>query len=72
MLEKLSGIIHNYTGDDSLKIEENTLLISDLGFNSLDLVSLASEVEDVFDVEIPDDAIWEIKTVGDVIRFIRG
>ena len=72
MLEKLSGIIHNYTGDDSLKIEENTLLISDLGFNSLDLVSLASEVEDVFDVEIPDDAIWEIKTVGDVMRFIRG
>ena len=71
MLEELTGIIRNYTGDNSMAIDENTMLISDLGFNSFDLVSLASEVEDLFDIEIPDRAIKDIKTVGDVMRYIQ-
>jgi acyl carrier protein len=70
MLEKLIEIIHNYTGDESVVIDESTSLMGDLGLNSMDLVSMASEVEDEFGVEIPDRVLWEIKTVGDVIRFI--
>lgn len=70
MLEKLIEIIHNYTGDESVAIVESTSLTGDLGLNSMDLVSLASEVEDEFGVEIPDRALREIKTVGDVIRYI--
>lgn len=70
MLEKLIEIIHNYTGDESVVIDESTSLMGDLGLNSMDLVSMASEVEDEFGVEIPDRVLREIKTVGDVIRFI--
>lgn len=71
MLKRLEKIIWNYTDNNSVSISENTVLIADLGFNSLDLVSLACTVEDEFDIEIPDRAIKEFKTVGDVIAFIE-
>lgn len=71
MIEKLTNIIREYTGDDSISINENTVLISDLGLSSLDLVNLVCSVEDEFDIEIPDRAIKGFKTVGDVIAFIE-
>lgn len=71
MLEKLERMIQEYTEDNSISINENTVLIADLGFNSLDLVNLACNVEDEFDIEIPDRAIKDFKTVGDVIAFIE-
>lgn len=71
MLEKLERMIREYTEDSSVSINENTVLIADLGFNSLDLVNLACIVEDEFDIEIPDRAIKDFKTVGDVIAFIE-
>lgn len=71
MLEKLTKIICEYTGNATLSINENTILIADLGLNSLDLVNLAVKLEDEFDIEIPDRAIQDFKTVGNVISFIE-
>lgn len=71
MLDKLTEIIYEYTGDNSAVISEDTVLIADLGLNSLDLVNLACNVEDEFCIEIPDRAIKDFKTVGDVIAFIE-
>ncbi len=71
MLEKLKTILEDYTSKIDIEITENTVLIADLGLNSLDLVNLATVVEDEFDIEIPDRAIKDFKTVGDVIAFIE-
>ena len=71
MIEKLTKIICEHTGNDDVTITENTVLIADLGLNSLDLVNLACIVEDEFDIEIPDRVIKNFKTVGDVIAFIE-
>ena len=71
MLEKLTEIIREHTGDNTITIDENTVLIADLGLSSLDLVNLAVAVEDEFDIEIPDRAIKTFKTVGDVMAFIE-
>ena len=70
MLEKLTKIIQEHTGNYSITIDENTVLISDLGLSSLDLVNLAVAVEDELDIEIPDRMIKTFKTVGDVMRFL--
>lgn len=70
MLEKLTKIINDYTGKD-FSITPETILIADLGMNSLDLVQLACQFEDEFDIEITDRAIGSIKTVGDVITLIE-
>ena len=71
MIEKLTKIICEHTGNNDITITEDTVLIADLGLNSLDLVNLACIVEDEFDIEIPDRAIKDFKTVGDVIVFIE-
>ena len=71
MIEKLTKIICEHTGNNDITITENTILIADLGLNSLDLVNLACIVEDEFDIEIPDRAIKDFKTIGDVIAFIE-
>ena len=71
MIEKLTKIICEHTGNNDITVTEDTVLIADLGLNSLDLVNLACIVEDEFDIEIPDRAIKDFKTIGDVIAFIE-
>lgn len=71
MIENLTKIICEHIGNNDITITEDTVLIADLGLNSLDLVNLACFVEDEFDIEIPDRAIKDFKTVGDVIAFIE-
>lgn len=70
MIEKLAEIISEYKGEH-VELTPETVIIADLGLNSLDLVNLVTEIEDEFDVEIPDRAIKLFKTVKDVIRFIE-
>lgn len=71
MLEKLKAILYEYTGDCGADIDENTVLIADLGLSSLDLVDMACTVEEEFAIEIPDRVIRDFRTVGDVLSFIR-
>lgn len=71
MLDKLTEIIREYTDNENVMIDENTVLVTDLGLSSLDLVDIACLVEDVFDVEIPDRVIINFRTVGDVIAFLK-
>ena len=71
MLEKLTNIIREHTGDNSIEINEDMDLKADLGINSLDLVNLACVVEDEFDIEIPDRNIKDFRTVKDVLLFIE-
>jgi acyl carrier protein len=71
MLEKLTEIIREYTGKEDLVIEEDTSILGDLGLSSYELVQLVCQVEDEFDVKIPDQMIREFRTAGDVIRFLE-
>lgn len=71
MINKLTALIQEHTGKANLSITRDTALLSDLGMNSFELVELVCVVEDEFDVEIPDRAIKDFKTVGDVIDFIE-
>ena len=71
MLEKLTNIIREHTGDNSIEINEDMDLKADLGLNSLDLVNLACVVEDEFDIEIPDRNNKDFRTVKDVLLFIE-
>lgn len=61
---------------DQLELEEDavtldSVLLDDLGADSLDLVDLVMTFEDEFDMEIPDEDLENIKTVGDIVRFIE-
>lgn len=71
MLEKLTEIIREQTGDDTITINRDSVLLADLGMNSFDLINLVCVLEDEFEVEIPDRVIGNFKTVGDVMDFIQ-
>jgi acyl carrier protein len=61
---------------DQLDVEDETvtmesLISDDLGADSLDIVDMVMSLEEEFDIEIPDEEIENMKTVGDVVRFIE-
>jgi len=56
---------------DRSKVAEATSFVDDLGADSLDLADLVMDFEDEFDVEIPEDELANIKTVGDAVSFVE-
>ncbi len=71
MLDKLTKLIREQTGNDNISITRETVLLADLGLSSFDLINLVCVLEDEFEVEIPDRVIGGFKTVGDVINYME-
>jgi len=53
------------------KVNRSTSFVNDLGADSLDTVELVMEIEDSFDLSIPDEDAEKIQTVGDAITYIE-
>lgn len=68
--DKVKDIVADQLGLDGDEITKKANIINDLGADSLDTVELVMEFEEVFDIEIPDEAAEKIKTVGDAVKFI--
>lgn len=64
-------IAENLDVADVDSITEGTSITDDLGADSLDVVDLVTAVNDKFSVEIPDDEVENIKTVGDIVKYIE-
>ncbi len=71
MLDKIRKILCEFVDVDPEQITLDTDIHSDLALNSLELVNFAVEVEDEFDVVIPDKEAIGIRTVGDVIKIVE-
>ena len=71
IFEKVQKIICEQFDVDADRVTVDTVLIGDLGADSLDVIDLAMSIEDEFDMEVPDDEIENIKTVGDIVKFIE-
>ena len=68
MLEKIIEILSQYTEEE---ITEESILVNDLGLTSFDLVSLVTEFEDEFDIEIADREIRKLVSVADIMEYIE-
>lgn len=42
-----------------------------INIDSLDKINISFEVEEAFDIEIPDEALGSLKTVGDVVNGVK-
>lgn len=69
--EKLKDIIADQLSVDEEKITMEANITEDLGADSLDVVDLISVIEDEFDLEIPEEDVDSIKTVGDIVDYIE-
>ena len=61
---------------EQLDVDADTVTVTsniqdDLGADSLDVVDLVMSLEEEFDMEIPDEAVANIKTVGDIVKYIE-
>lgn len=69
--ERVVDIVASQLGVDKEKIGPDTSFVNDLGADSLDTVELVMELEEEFEISIPDDAAEKISTVGEAIKFIE-
>ena len=69
--EKVKEIIIKQMGVNKDQVAPETSFINDLGADSLDTVELVMELEDAFDMNIPDEDAEKIQTVGDAINYIK-
>lgn len=69
--ERVKNIIVEQLGVEADQVKPEAQFVNDLGADSLDTVELIMELEQEFDVEIPDDKAEKIKTVGEAISYIE-
>ncbi|MCM1505751.1 MAG: acyl carrier protein [Ruminococcus flavefaciens] len=71
IFDKLKDIIVEQLGVEAEEVTLTANIQDDLGADSLDVVDLITTIEDEFEVSIPDEAVEEIKTVGDIATYIE-
>ena len=71
VFDKVKSIIVDQLDVDEDKVTETASIADDLGADSLDIVDLVMSFEEEFDLEIPDEQVEKIKTVGDIVKFIE-
>ena len=71
VLEKLKSIVADQLGVEEDKVVLDASITEDLGADSLDVVDLVMSIEEEFDIEIPDEAVEDIKTIGDIVKYIE-
>jgi acyl carrier protein len=69
--DRVIDIVAEQLGVDKEKVSPETHFVNDLGADSLDTVELVMELEEEFDIDIPEDAAEKIQTVGQAIEFIK-
>jgi len=69
--ERVIDIVSEQLGVDKEKITRETSFVTDLGADSLDTVELVMELEEEFDISIPDDSAEKIQKVGEAVDFIE-
>jgi len=69
--EKIIALLADQFGKEESEIELTMDIAEDLGADSLDVVELLMSIEDEFSMEIPDEEIENIKTVGDLVTYIE-
>lgn len=71
VLDKMKDILVEQLECNPEDITMESLLVDDLGADSLDAIDIMMSVEDTFKVEVPDEIIEKIETVGDIVNYIE-
>ena len=69
--EKVKEIVSEQMGVDKSEISSETSFVNDLNADSLDTVELVMELEDEFDMSIPDEEAEKLQTIGTAVEFIE-
>ena len=70
MFEQVKSVLVDQIGSRAESVSMDTVILSDLGINSFELVQLIARLEDELDIEIEDEALKSFVTIGDVVRYL--
>ena len=70
-LEKIKAIIAEVLNIDVETITADTTFVDDLGADSLDIFQIVMGIEEEYDIELDNDTVEQIQTVGDAAEAIR-
>lgn len=71
VLEKVKSILSEQFDAEEDSITPETNIADDLGADSLDVVDLLMSIEDEFEIEVPDEEVENLKTVGELVKYIE-
>jgi len=67
---KIRSILAEQLGVEATEVTAEANILDDLGADSLDVVELVMSLEEAFDIEVPDEEVEGMRTVGDVERYV--
>ena len=70
IFDQLKEIMVDELGIDGSEIKPESVLLSDLDINSLELMNLVMVVEEKYNIFLDDERLRDIKTVGDVVSYV--
>ena len=70
-LEKLQKIIAEVLNVDAQEVTMDTTFVEDLGADSLDIFQIIMGIEEEFDIEMPNEDVEHIVTVGYAVEEIK-
>ena len=72
VFEKIKEIIAEHLDIENAEyITMDSLLVEDLGADSLDSIDIVMSVEDEFKIEVPDEVIESMNSVADIVNYIE-
>ena len=71
IFDKIKDIIIEQLQVDEADVTMDTNLMKDLSADSLDAVEIIMAIEDEYAIEIPDEEVENIKTIGDLTEYIQ-
>ncbi len=71
VFDKVKEIIIDQLDADENAVVADASITDDLGADSLDVVDLVMSIEEEFDIEVPDEEVANMKTVGDIVKYIE-
>ncbi len=69
--DQVIAIVSEKLGVEKDKVKPETSFVGDLGADSLDMVELLMNLEDSFQMSIPDEEAEKIKSVNDAVKYIE-
>jgi acyl carrier protein len=69
--ERVLDIVANHLGVDKNKLSPETRFLEDLGCDSLDAVEIVMEIEEEFDISVPDELFDKAPSIGKVVELLQ-
>jgi acyl carrier protein len=71
IVDRVIEFLKENNGLEAVDIQSNSKLVAELGLTSYDVVEMCCQLEAMFEIEIDENEITTIETVGDIVQYIE-